>query len=409
MSWILFLIKKYSSFRSQRGVRLVLRLAVLGVALGVATLTLTQSVLSGFERTFRDSILGFNAHLVVLKEGEMKDPEAEKRRILPELESLLDSWTPFLYREGLFLAHGKVKGAVLKGIDPLTFQKVYAVKVRPLEKSQVAANIKDLLRSREGTPALILGADLAEELGIGQAGERVKIFLPRTAANSPASEKNFQVFEVTGTFSTGLYEYDQGFAFVDLAGLQKVFGVTELISGLEFRLKDPLRAEMIAQETKQRLGFPYDAVSWEKLNGPLFRALRLERWVFFVIMSMVVLVAAFNIIGVLLLMIFQKSREISILRAMGAPYSGLKRLFGIKGLGIGAAGCFLGLVMGAALARILQATGVFKLAKEVYLVGELPIDFSWLVVGTVATVSLGISWLATQFAVSRLRRMPLDL
>jgi len=409
MNWILFLVKKYLAVRhKQRGLRLVIRLAVVGVALGVTTLTVSQSVLSGFEKTFRKSILGFNAHLVVLKEGEMQHPEAEKRLILPLLESHASSWTPFMYREALFLAHGQVKGAVLKGIDPLTFPGVYDVNVRPWRGSQVPANIKDLLQTRGEIPSIVLGSDLAEELGVSET-ERIKVYLPRAAGEGGPAAKDFQVFEATGTFSTGLYEFDHGFAFVDLAGLQKVFGVTEVLSGLEFRLHDAMQAEALAQDLKRRLGMPYDAVSWVKLNGPLFQALRIERWAFFVVMSMVVVVAAFNIVGVLLLMIFQKTREISILRAMGADISGLKRVFGLQGLGIGAAGCAAGMLLGAGIVQVLKHSGVFKIAKEVYLIGEIPVDFSWLVMASVAAAGLCVSWLATQLAVARLKRVPLDL
>jgi lipoprotein-releasing system permease protein len=409
MRWVLFLAKKYLGSTSKRGIRFVLRLALIGVALGVATLTLTQTVLSGFEKTFRDSILGFNAHLVLLKEGEMKDPKAEERHLLSGQEQKVKALTPFLYREALVIAHGKVKGTVLKGIDPLTFGRVYAVKIRPLDKSQVPANIEDLLNAPRDIPTLVLGADLAEELGVEQPGEKVKVFLPSQETGFHPGEKTFQLFEVTGTFSTGLYEYDHGFAFANLAVLQKLFGVPGVVSGLELKLVDPLIAESLAQEIKAKAGSSYDAVSWEKLNGPLFKALRLERWAFFVIMAMVVAVAAFNIIGVLLLMIFEKSREISILRAMGARYSGLKRLFAIQGLVLGAAGSLMGIGIGCLLAWVLRFTQIMKLAKEVYLVGELPIDVSVGVVVTVVTASLVITYLATQFAISRLNKVPLDL
>lgn len=410
MNWIFFLVKKYLGFREkQRGLRLVIRLAIVGVALGVTTLTVSQAVLSGFEKAFLKSILGFNAHLVVLKEGEMRNLSEEQHRILPLLQSNSLSVTPFLYREGLFLAKGQVKGAVLKGIDPLTFQGVYDVNVRPWSDSQVPANIQELLKPRGALPRMILGADLAEELGVTGSAEPIKVFLPKQAGDGPVGEKDFQVFEASGTFSTGLYEFDHGFAFVDLASLQKVFGVTEVVSGLEFRLRDPMRADAVAQEIKNRLGLSYDAVSWKKLNGPLFKALRLERFAFFVVMSMVVAVAAFNIVGVLLLMIFQKSRDISILRAMGANLSGLKRVFGWQGLSIATVGCLGGLLLGGVLLQILKRSGWFKIAKEVYLIGELPVDFSWTVMGSVAAAGLGISWLATQVAVARLKRVPLDL
>ncbi|MCC7343910.1 MAG: ABC transporter permease, partial [Deltaproteobacteria bacterium] len=146
MSWDLFLAKKYLRNPAKRGIRLVLRLAVLGVALGVATLSLTQAVMNGFERVFRESILGFNAHLVVLKDGEMADPVGEEKAIFGQISEEALAATPFLYREVLLVAHGRVKGAVFKGIDPLTFARVYAVKTRRAGGAQVPAKIEELLK-----------------------------------------------------------------------------------------------------------------------------------------------------------------------------------------------------------------------------------------------------------------------
>jgi lipoprotein-releasing system permease protein len=312
-----------------------------------------------------------------------------------------------LYREGLLISHGKVKGAVLKGIDPLTFSGVYDVKVRLLGNGQVPANIKELLNISGEVPALVLGADLAEDLGINQPGETVKVFLPKK--KDGAAAKSFQVFKVTGTFSTGLYEYDHGFAFVDLSKLQKIFDVSGMATGIEFKLNHPEQAEEISKGLKPHLGQLYDSVSWQKLNAPLFRALRLERIMFFVIMSMVVAVAAFNIVGVLLLMIFEKSREISILRALGASYFGLKRVFGIQGLVLGALGSLGGMILGGFLVWILKNTHFLKLAKEVYLVGEIPVDFSLIMVLLIVGASLVITFLATQIGVARLKKVPLDL
>ncbi len=409
MNWIIFLTRKYLRTRNKRGIRLVLRLAVIGVALSVGTLLVTQSVMSGFEKVFRESVLGFNAHLVVLSHEEKDFREEWENLLSQERFGEVLASTSFLYREGLLVARGKVKGAVLKGIDPLTFGRVYGVRIRPLSPSQVAANIRDLLKVPTGAPAIILGENLARDLGVTDPGETIKVFLPRKTAGALTHKENFRLFQVTGIFSSGLYEFDQGFAFVDKPTLEDLYGIPGGTSGLEIRLKDPDHVEDLEAELQRSLGLGYEVVSWKKLNGPLFRALRMERTLFFVIMAMVVMVAAFNIVGVLLLMIFEKTREISILRAVGTPYRGLKRLFGLQGLWIGGLGCLWGLILGGLVAWFLKKSQIFRLAKEVYLVGELPVDLSLGVVGTVVGVSLLISYFATQFAVARLNKTPLDL
>jgi lipoprotein-releasing system permease protein len=413
MRWIFFLARRHLGSPLKRGVRLVMLLAGVGVGLGVATLTLTQAVSSGLEKAFLESILGFNAHLVVLKEGEMGDPQEEAVRIQEALKGQGIAFTPFLYREVLMVWKGRVKGAVLKGIDPLTFPKVYVVKVRPGIGSQVPANIGNLLQDPlqpEGTeeqlPRLVLGVDLAQALGLNGSGELVKVFIP---VEDQKTGGRFQVFQVSGVFETGLHEFDEGFALGDLTQLQALFGVPGRATGIEWRLQDPSVAETLAAEMKENFRLPYDVISWQRLNGPLFRALRLERILFFVVMTMVVVVAAFNIVGVLLLMIFDKSREISILKAMGASERSLKRVFGLQGLALGTAGCLFGLVLGGGIAWILRTTQWIQPVKEVYLVDRLPVSFSPGMVFSVVGVSLLIAYLATQFGVARLKKTPLDL
>ncbi|HKY64529.1 MAG TPA: ABC transporter permease [bacterium] len=408
MSWKIFLAEKYLRSPAKRGIRLVLRLAVFGVALGVATLTLTQSVMSGFEKVFRESILGFNAHLVLLKQGEMEDIPAEEKAIQAKLGADYRGGTPFLYREGLLVAKGRVKGAVLKGIDPLTFNRVYAVKVRPFSRTQVPAKIEDLLKTDKGLPALVLGSDLAKELEVEGLGSTLKIFLPKRGAEK-GGEENFRTFEVTGVFSTGLYEYDHGFAFVDLQTLQGLLEAEGRASGIEMVIRDPAAAEAIAENLEAGLSPAYQAVSWQRLNGPLFSALHKERLMFLIIMAMVVAVASFNIVGVLLLMIFDKAREISILRSLGATVGGLQRVFAYQGLAIGAVGGILGIGLGAGIAWLVQRTEWLKLEKEVYLVERLPVEWSPEVALTVGAVTLAVTLVASLVGVSRLKRSGLDL
>lgn len=408
MSWDLYLAGKYLRHPSKRGIRLVLRLAVLGVALGVATLTLTQAAMSGFQRVFRESILGFNAHLVVMKQGEMEDPQGEAKQISGLLGGEWKAGTPFLYREVLLVAHGRVKGAVFKGIDPLTFDRVYAVKTRPFAGTQVPAKIEDLLKAPGTTPNVVLGADLAKDLGITGPGETLKVFLPKKGSGKSGA-KDFESFSVAGTFASGLYEYDHGFVFVDLPVLQKILGRPGVATGIEMTLQTPLAADQRAKDLKKALGPGYEAVSWQRLNGPLFSALKKERLMFLVIMTMVVAVAAFNVAGVLLLMIFDRSRDISILRALGAGRGGIRRLFAYQGLAIGTLGSFLGVVLGGLLAWVARDSGWLRLEKEVYLVDRLPVDWSPAVVASVAGISILICLAATWVAVLRVKKTALDL
>lgn len=408
MYWPYFLSKKYRQAHKRRGIRLVWRLAVLGVALGVATLTLTQSVLSGFEHVFKEAILGFNGHLVVLKLNGMAEPQEEEAYLRQELGGALVQATPFFYREGLLVARGRVKGAVFKGINPLTFEEVYDVKLRPWPATQPTAKIKDLLAGPGKYPRVILGEDLAERLLGKGGGGLVKAFLPH-GTRGEKGEKSFDLFQVAGTFSSGLKEFDEGFVLADAGVLQNIFGVPGEATGIEMTLVHPNEAPYWARRLDKLLGPGYEVLSWQKLNAPLFQALRIERSMFFVIMTLVVAVAAFNIAGVLILMIFDKSREISILRALGSGRKGLRRIFALEGLWIGLVGAVLGIMLGVGVAWILRASGILKLAKEVYFISEFPVDISGTVLISVFGASLAIAYLATRFAVTRLNKAPLDL
>ncbi len=414
MSWVAFLSRRFTVSGKMGGARLVKGLAIIGVALGVATLFITQAVLGGMEQLFHKTILGFNAHLVVLHRGGISDPDFLNQRLHQTFPEQLGPGTPFLYREGLLVSQGRVKGAVLKGVDPETFSQVYTVKLSRFMEPDVPATLGQLLTAKDAIP-LVLGKDLVRDLGLGPEKNRIKVFLPRESREADKiGPKDFQEFQVTGVFETGMREFDQAYAFVDLAtlrGLESLHSdpLEVAITGLEYRLKDPEQGETLAKQLSYFLGLGYEVIPWQKLNGPLFTALRYERALFFVVISMVVAVAAFNIVGVLWLMVMGKSREISILRVLGAPYGSIKSLFRRQGMKIAFWGCVLGLSLGGGLGLFLQHTTFFKLPKEVYLVEELPVELSWGVAASVVLGSLCIAYLAVRFAVWRLNRNPLDL
>ncbi len=403
MNWTLFLVKKYLSLNSKKGMRFIVRLTVFGVMLGVATLTLTQAVLSGFQKEFRKSILGFNAHLVVLKQGEMDHPQQEADKIRNILKDKEVASTPFLYRETLLIHQGKVKGGVLKGIDPLTFHQVYGVGVRSLQTGQQVGNVEELFRVSTKYPRIILGENLAGELGVSATNPLVKVYIATHDA------KSFQWFEVVGLFSSGLYEFDRNFAFAELSALQEIFLASGKVSGIEMTLRHPEEADELASLVQRKLGIPYEVVSWQKLNAPLFQALEIERGMFFIIMTMVVGVASFNVVGIILLMVFEKSREISILRALGASYRSIKRWFALQGFVLGGIGVLGGLVLGWLIAELLKYFPIFKLEKEIYLVDKLPVQFSLGLALSIVGAALLIIYLSTRIAVSRIEKSPLDL
>jgi lipoprotein-releasing system permease protein len=255
---------------------------------------------------------------------------------------------------------------------------------------------------------VVLGRDLADKFQWEGEKALVKAFLP-TEQMEEKGKATFQLFEVAGTFESGLKEFDEGFVLADAGLLQGIFASPGEATGIEMTLHHPEKAPYWEEHLKKLLGPGYEVLSWQKLNAPLFQALRIERSMFFVVMTMVVWVAAFNIAGVLILMIFDKSREISILRALGSTRKGLRRVFSLEGLWIGFLGAVSGMGLGLGLAWLIRVSGILHLAKEVYFISEFPVEISGTVLLSVFGASLVVAFLATRFAVARLGKAPLDL
>jgi len=385
-------------------------ITVLGLTLGVAAQCVALSILGGFEKSFTQSILGFNAHLVVMREGEIDQREPVLDKILSLAgPNAITGATPFLYREGLMAHHSKVKGVVFKGIDPLTFPRVYDVKVRLFRDLAAKSSLDELLKPHGDEGRLLLGVDLADSLGVKDDDRIVSVLSPQGDLKRISDVNNFKRFEVVGTFESGLYEYDSQFAFLSLPEAQAFFKVPGKITGWEMRLADYGQAKPLARRLEKALGIPFQAISWDELNAEIFYALKLEKKLFFIIMGLIVVVAAANLVGLVVILVSDQTREVSIFRAMGMKAKTLKKVFTLQGMLLALTGAVLGTALGWMLSSFLATHALFKLAKEVYLVSALPIDLSvWNMAG-VLVFCLIVSYGATQIAARRLMKMKLDL
>lgn len=385
-------------------------IAVIGLMLGVASQSIAVSILGGFEKVFTQSILGFNAHLVLMKEGEIADPEAVLQDLKPfENPEGITHITPFLYREGLIAHHGKVKGGILKGIDPLTFGDVYDVKLRIFSSSSASPPLPEALKNGEGEPKILLGSDLAEYLGVTPEDRTVSILSPQGDLKKIADVNNFKRFEVAGTFSSGLYEYDSQFALLTLSQAQSFFKSEGRVTGFEMRMGAPQEAQEWAGRMEKTFPPPFQIIPWQELNAEIFQALKLEKRLFFLIMGLIVTVAAANLIGLIVISVAHQSGEISILRAMGMRSKKIARIFFWQGMMLSLLGVVLGTMLGAAVSYFLSSHALFSIAKEVYLISSLPISLSWKNFLGVVLFSVGISFLVTKLAARRATQLNLDL
>lgn len=335
--------------------------AIIGVAFGVAALLISLSIITGFQREFKKAVLDFNSHVVLLNADEITDPEKVAREA-GELSSIgIKGWTPFIYREGMAVVGSKVKGIVLKGVDFKKFSNLSRMKI-----SFEGGDGPGGLRNKEHLPTLILGKTLARELGPTEGIVRI-LFPPQ----------DIRRFFVGGEFESGLHEYDSSFAFLTLEEAVRFFKTRGRVSGLEFWLEDPDQATLWASVMKGHFRHPYVVMTWRDLNENIFRALELEKLVFFVLMIVLIGVAVLNILGTLLMLLLEKRGEVAILRAMGLSWRRLRKVFLLDGLLIGFVAIALGVLLGLGVLFFLERWQPISLAPEVYFVKNVPVAYSW--------------------------------
>jgi lipoprotein-releasing system permease protein len=408
MAWSLpyevFISLRYlKAKRRQRSLSVIAFISIAGVAVGVMALIVVMAVMSGFEFDLRNKILGTNAHIWVLRYGErgIEDPGAALAAVreVPGVRAA----SPFTYNEVLLTAAGRSAGTVLRGIDLAS--AVEATDFRKTLRGASAELTAAMASPRPVFPpeGIVLGSYLASSLGVS-VGSPVDVLLPLGGDLSPLGVMpRMRRFTVVGIFQVGFAEFDSKLAMVAIPTAQQLFRMGPAVSGIEVRVTDIYRAAEVAETVRARLKFPYFTRTWMELNRNFFSALRVERIVMFVILTMIVLVAAFGIISTLIMLVMQKRKEIAVLKSMGATGKSLMAVFIVQGMIIGAAGTILGLLAGLSIARNLDPIvaavewvfGFKAFPQEVYLLDKLPARILWPDVVAITVTAFLISFLAT--------------
>src|SRR5678815_250879 len=378
--------------------------SVFGVALGVAALTIVLAVTTGFQQQFRDKVLGVNAHVIVLKSqatfAEYRDVMKTAQRIDPEVLAV----QPFIFAEMLVTrGKGELSGVAIKGIDPTRVRGVL-----DLEKHMTVGSVDSLAKvpGPGELPPIIMGKELAHKLK-AKVGDDVTVVVPlsnidfdtwRAKSSAPRTRK----FRVTGIFYSGFDEYDRRLMYTALRDAQDLNGRGDQVMGVELKVKDVDRASEIAKKLEAALGGPpYTVQDWYDLNKNLFTALNLQKLALVIILTLIIIVAAVNMISALTMMVTDKTREIAILKSMGATSGSVARVFQLLGVAIGGVGVLIGVVIGVVTCYVVSAYG-YHLDPKVYLIDRLPIDVRWfevvLVAGVTMAISLGSTWAPAQAA-----------
>ena len=394
MSFEFFISIRYLlAKRRQTFVSLITFISIAGVGVGVTALIVVLAVMNGFHDDLRGRILGITSHVNITSFAGMISNYREVMGEVEKEKGVVGS-TPFIYAP-VMMTSGRSAGAVLRGIDPLT-----ASKVLKLQENLVRGNLADLVQPSQeapGTyPGIILGYELANNLNT-RVGEYLTIISPSGRLTPMGQAPRSRLFQVVGIIQSGMYEYDNTLAYVDLPVAQQFLGIGDSVTGIEVRVDDIYKAGEIAEALKKRLGPPFYISDWIKMNSSFFSALKLEKVVMFVILTLIILVAAFNIVSSLTMLVMEKGRDIAILKAMGATTASIRKIFVLEGFLIGICGTALGILGGYTLCSLLGRYKFIDLPIDVYHISKLPVKMETLDMVTIALAAICISLLATLY------------
>jgi len=377
--------------RKQTFISIITVISVSGVAIGVMALIIVLAVMNGFEREVKDRILGATAHVHVTSlEGSIPDPFALARRV-DAMDGVVAA-SPYLFSQVMISSGTASTGAILRGVDIPTIGKVTRLP-RDIRKGK----LEDLAKkTSSGLPGIILGKELAANLDVSP-GDLVEILVPGGNITPMGAFPGIARFGVAGLSESGMYEYDSSFAYVSLAEAGRLMGMEGRATGLEVKVDDIYQAGRIATRIREALGYPYWAKDWMQSNRNLFSALKLEKVVMFIILVLIVMVAAFNIISTLIMVVMDKTRDIAVLMTLGATRKMVRKIFALEGLLIGMAGTVTGSILGTLLCYLLRRYQFIRLPSDVYYISTLPVDLSPGILILVGASSILICFLATLY------------
>jgi lipoprotein-releasing system permease protein len=386
--------------RKQAFISIITVISIAGVMVGVMALIVVLAVMSGFEKTLKEKILGTQAHLIVLEATQTgMDRYEDVMRKVEEVEGVVAA-APFIISQVMLSSESNVFGVVLTGIDPDRVGKV-----TELATNLKAGTLENLKKDRKGDPpGIILGVELAKHLSVS-LNDNIQVISPLGTMTPMGMMPKMKRFRVEGIFYSGMYEFDNTMAYVSIKTAQNFFGMGERVSGIEIKTNDIYQVKKIGTEIRRKLGFPFWTKDWMEMNRNLFSALRLEKIAMFIILVLIVLVAAFNIISTLIMVVMEKNKDIAILKSMGAPSRSILKIFIIEGGVIGVVGTVLGTILGLGAAFNLEKiTGFvenlfgFKiLSSDVYYIDKLPSQVNPFDVTMIVMTAILISLLATLY------------
>ncbi len=375
--------------RKQAFISVIGAFSVLGVMLGVMTLIIVLGVMNGFEKDLKEKILGTVSHLVVMSHSSRSVTGwADLMERIQDFDGV-EATTPYIYAQAMLSTRGRVRGVIVRGIDPGTASKVIS-----LPRYLIQGNINDVSERSDDATGIIIGKELAV-LNSLRVGDVVQLISPQGKRTPIGAIPRVQNFRIAGIFKSGMYEFDSNLVYMDLGQAQKFFEMGDGVTGIEVHLADIYTAPKLGSRIESILGAPFWTRTWQEMYRNLFSALKLEKMAMFIILTFIVLVAAFNIIIALIMLVMEKSRDIAILKALGATPDKVMRIFVVQGMLVGVVGTLLGAAAGVAGAAILARYPIIELPEEIYTIPTLPISIEATDILIICAVALVICFLAT--------------
>lgn len=381
MSFETFVIRRYLKIRYQgKIVPLITILATIGVAVGVAVLMVVIAVMTGTQSELKKRILGIEAHAVIQRYNEWITDDAQLYDRIEAIGGVVSA-SPGIYTQGMVRSAAGVSGIVLRGVAP----RKSAMQVGDLSGQEM----EKLMEGGNATPQqynMVLGAVLADKLKVG-VGDDVMVMVAGNRTFSARQLPEMHRLRVVGLFDTGMHQYDGKMGYLSIEGMQQILGLPSLVTAIEVRVADLAGIKSVGRAIIDALGDQYWVYDWQSMNRNLFAMLFMQKLVMYIILTLIIIVAAFNIASALIMMVKEKTRDIAIMKAMGASSASLQRIFLGKGLVIGLVGIFLGVSGGAMVCWLLSQYQFIQLPGDIYFLTTLPVkvnisDIAIIVLGT---------------------------
>jgi len=395
MNLEIFIAGKYLKAKRKEGfISLISFLSVAGVTVGVMALVIVIAVMSGAETDFRKRILGLEPHILVMNYSGKFDNYSQMVTKLGQSE-LIKGVSPILFAQAMIRSSHSFSGVMVRGIDP---EKGFSlVKGFDNEKLKRLLGKKRTINELPGIdlPGIILGKELATSAGVIK-GDKVILMSPNGLISPVGHIPSMKRFIVKDTFESGMYEYDNALAYVNLKEAQKLSGAENRVSAIGIWIDNVFEVEKVKESLSKIVNYPFYMRDWMEINKSLFSALKLEKTAMFIILTLIILVAAFNIASALIMMVMEKTRDIAVLKAMGATNKTIRVIFIFKGMIIGFLGTFIGTAMGVAACFILKKYDFIQL-PDAYPFSTLPVQLEFIDVFTIAVSAIIICFFSTLY------------